>query len=79
MRKRRRAENNHVHLLVGGREVSTISQPDGIVLALGTRPENSLAEEITGHTFDLHVIGDALKPRRTLDAIEEGFDIGMRL
>jgi 2,4-dienoyl-CoA reductase-like NADH-dependent reductase (Old Yellow Enzyme family)/thioredoxin reductase len=45
---------------------------DTIVLAMGVRPDHSLAEELKEFVPQVFVIGDALKPRKALEAIAEG-------
>ncbi|TDT63257.1 FAD-dependent oxidoreductase [Fonticella tunisiensis] len=49
---------------------------DTIILALGVKPNSSLAKELEGKT-EVKVIGDALKIRNALDAVREGFLAGM--
>jgi 2,4-dienoyl-CoA reductase (NADPH2) len=51
---------------------------DSIVMATGSKSENRLAS-IKDLAPELYVIGDAKKPRNALDAIKEGFLIGLRL
>jgi len=43
---------------------------------LDTRSNDLLSGEIAGIVPEIHVIGDALKPGKALEAIAEGFDIG---
>lgn len=52
---------------------------DAIVFALGARSNDSLVEELKPFIPKIHVIGDACKPRKALEAIAEGFEIGMRI
>ncbi len=52
---------------------------DSIVLAAGSRPENALLEKIGDLAPEIHVIGDAKKPRNVLAAIREGFELGLKL
>jgi len=49
---------------------------DSLVVALGTRPDRSLADELeaAGAGIAVTVIGDARSPRKALEAIREGFD-----
>ncbi len=54
-------------------------EADSIVIAAGSRSENSLADKIRHLVPELHVIGDAKKPRRALDAIREGFLTGLEI
>ena len=68
-------ENNEVLILRGGKE-ERLKNLDAVILALGTRSNDLLSSEIAGIVQEVHVIGDALKPRKALEAIVEGFDIG---
>lgn len=52
---------------------------DTVVLAVGAQPERSLAEELEGKVAELHVIGDAVKPRKVTEAVREGFDLALTL
>lgn len=52
---------------------------DTVVLALGSRSNTRLYEEIKGKVADLYLIGDAQKPRTILDAIHEGFELACRI
>lgn len=47
---------------------------DFMVLAAGARPNNKLVDEIKAAGFEVHVIGDALEPRKILDAVHQGFE-----
>jgi len=51
---------------------------DSLVVALGTRPDRSLVDELeaAGAGIAVTVIGDARSPRKALEAIREGFDAG---
>jgi len=44
---------------------------DSVVLAIGSKSETKLAEQLKDVIDDLVVIGDAVKPRKALDAIED--------
>jgi len=59
-----------------GRE-ETINGLDAVVLAVGIKPVNKLFGETKGKIVELHVIGDAKEQRKALDAIAEGFSVGM--
>jgi len=59
-----------VVIIRDGQEETIIA--DSIVLALGTTPVNQLTEELKGKVAEIHVIGDANKPRKVIDAIYEG-------
>ncbi|MBI5444674.1 MAG: FAD-dependent oxidoreductase [Deltaproteobacteria bacterium] len=49
-------------------------EADTVVLALGSRPNDELAAELSGWIADLTVIGDAVKPKKMLDAIREAYE-----
>jgi len=50
-----------------------------VVIAVGVRSNRSLVDAIEGSTLEMHVIGDALEPRKAIDAVREGFEIGRAL
>ncbi|MBT3260156.1 MAG: NADH:flavin oxidoreductase, partial [Deltaproteobacteria bacterium] len=52
---------------------------DTVVLAAGSKAENELVDEIGDQVPEIHVIGDAKKPRNVLAAIREGFQLGLTL
>ncbi len=49
---------------------------DTIIAAMGTRPDNALAEELKELNMTLHVIGDAKQARKIRNAITEAREIG---
>ena len=70
-----------------GRVVYTDSQgkdvtipADSVILAMGSRPENSLAKSLEEAGIDnLRVIGDANKIGRIGDALDSGFALACEL
>ena len=52
---------------------------DTIVLAPGVEPVNELAETLAGKVPEIFVIGDAVKIRKALDAIAEGYMTGLKI
>ena len=48
---------------------------DTVVLAIGAAANNPLQEALEGKVKELHVIGDAVTPRKLTEAIREGFDL----
>jgi len=52
---------------------------DTIVLATGTKQNNLLMEEIKGKSIPTFVIGDAKEPRKAVQAIAEGVEIGRNI
>ena len=59
-------------VVVRNGQEETIGGADSIVLALGVRPVNELAEQLKGKVAEIHVIGDAKEPRKAWDAVQEG-------
>jgi NAD(H)-dependent 7beta-hydroxy-3-oxo-delta4-cholenoic acid oxidoreductase len=49
---------------------------DLVVLAMGATSVNQIAEIVKDKVAEVHVIGDAKKPRMALEAIDEGREIG---
>ncbi len=54
-------------------------EADTIVLAVGAIPQSDLVREFEGLAPELHVIGDAKEIRNALDAVREGFMLGLRI
>jgi 2,4-dienoyl-CoA reductase-like NADH-dependent reductase (Old Yellow Enzyme family)/thioredoxin reductase len=52
---------------------------DSVILAVGSRPNDSLVELLRGKVEEIYVIGDASKPRKAIDAIHEGALVGRRI
>jgi 2,4-dienoyl-CoA reductase (NADPH2) len=49
---------------------------DYVIVAFGAVPYNPLEEEIRKKFKNYFVIGDAVKPRKIMDAVSEGFFVG---
>ena len=52
---------------------------DTIVLAAGMKSVNVLEEPLKAKIPEVYVIGDALAPRKAVDAIEEGARVGLKI
>jgi len=52
---------------------------DTIVLACGVKPKDELSKQMQGKVKEVHVIGDAAKARRGLEAIRSGSEMGRKL
>jgi NAD(H)-dependent 7beta-hydroxy-3-oxo-delta4-cholenoic acid oxidoreductase len=61
----------------GGRR--TLTGFDAVVLALGARPLDRLSGAARDLGITAYVIGDAKAPRQALEAIAEGFEIGLAI
>ena len=56
---------------------TTVTFPvETVVMAVGVRANRSLQEALQEMPLELHVIGDAKRPRKALEAIQEGFTVG---
>lgn len=67
----RAISGNEVSYVKDGEEVKFWG--DTIVLAMGSKPENGLYEDLRNRIVNLHLIGDAKEPRQIIDAVSEGF------
>ncbi|MEN8171842.1 MAG: FAD-dependent oxidoreductase [Chloroflexota bacterium] len=57
-----------------------ISLPiETIVIAVGVESNRELSIALEGSDFEIHMIGDAVEPRKVIDAIWEGFKIGNQI
>lgn len=52
---------------------------DTIVLAVGMKSNDTLANEIKGKVATIYSIGDCVKPQRIVQAIKSGFDVAREL
>jgi 2,4-dienoyl-CoA reductase-like NADH-dependent reductase (Old Yellow Enzyme family)/NAD(P)-dependent dehydrogenase (short-subunit alcohol dehydrogenase family) len=57
-------------------EPGRIEGVDSVVLAGGRKPDNGLAAELSAQGLQVHLIGDALSPRRMLHATLDGARLG---
>jgi len=49
-----------------------------VIIALGLRADHSLADALADR-YEVHMIGDCVEPRDALDAVREGFEVGLKL
>ena len=61
---------------IDGTEIK-IGPADTIVMAIGAKSVNSLTKELEGKVPQVLTIGDALKVRKALEAVEEGYRAGL--
>jgi 2,4-dienoyl-CoA reductase-like NADH-dependent reductase (Old Yellow Enzyme family)/thioredoxin reductase len=50
-----------------------------VVVAVGVSANRELADGLEGSGLEYHVIGDAVEPRRVLEAVSEAFEVAMNL
>jgi 2,4-dienoyl-CoA reductase-like NADH-dependent reductase (Old Yellow Enzyme family)/thioredoxin reductase len=59
---------------------STIRFPiETVIMAVGVRSNRDLAGVLQYSGLEIHVIGDAFQPRMALEAIREGFEVGLKI
>lgn len=68
---------NAVTVMRGGKEESVSA--DAVVLALGATPNNALFKLAKEKFSAIYSVGDCVKPRKALEAIHEGFDVGLNV
>jgi 2,4-dienoyl-CoA reductase (NADPH2) len=66
-----------VVVVVDGEE--RLIEVDTVVLATGVSPRTSLYQSLRDRVSELHLIGDAKRPRKAYDAMHEGFEVGMAI
>ena len=64
-------EPDGVRAALEGRE-EKIGSMDQVVMAVGMKPVNGLQIVLEELNMDFKVVGDAVKPRRIIEAVEEG-------
>jgi len=52
---------------------------DRVILAMGARSVNVLSDKIKDKVAEVYVIGDAKQPRKAVEAIAEGAEVGRRI
>ena len=52
-------------------------EADTVVIAAGAIPETGLAASLKGKVPEIHSIGDCVEPRRILEAVGEGYRVGL--
>jgi NADPH-dependent 2,4-dienoyl-CoA reductase/sulfur reductase-like enzyme len=67
-----------VKFIKEGKE-NSIKGMDNIIIAMGAKSVNELSEKIRGDVRELYIIGDASEPRKVLDAIREGAELGRNI
>jgi len=67
----KKIEESSVTVLIEGRE-QILSPVDQVITAVGLKPHNELKEILQARKIHHFIIGDALQPRRIIEATEEG-------
>jgi NADH dehydrogenase FAD-containing subunit len=61
----------------GGKEERL--EGETIVMALGSKPNREMFENLESNSQEVIWIGDCVKPRKAIEAIHEGFRAGLRV
>jgi len=54
-------------------------EADTVVLSFWRKAETRLHDELQGKVKEIHLIGDALSPRRLIDAFYEGYKVAAEI
>ncbi|MFX0066724.1 MAG: FAD-dependent oxidoreductase [Candidatus Hermodarchaeota archaeon] len=60
-------------------ENGDLLRADTVVIAVGTDPNNELANQLKEFVPEVYSIGDSVKPRKAIEAIHEGVEIGRKI
>ena len=52
---------------------------DTVVLAVGAKEDNALGLALEGKIPGLYKVGDCLKPQKVKQAVEDGFNAGLKI
>ncbi len=52
---------------------------DTVIIAAGSEPNTEFFEKIRGKVSEAYLIGDSFNPKRILEAIAEGFEVGLKI
>ncbi|MGE5370633.1 MAG: FAD-dependent oxidoreductase [Solirubrobacterales bacterium] len=57
----------------------SVIKADTVVIAVGSKANRELYEQLKDTAPEVYPIGDAVRPRKAMEAIQEGFEIGNRI
>lgn len=58
---------------------SKVVSADMVVLAVGMKPDRELLEALTTGKMEVYAIGDSVAPRKIMQAISQGFQVGIHI
>lgn len=73
----KRIEEDRVTVEVDGKEMEIPA--DTVIIAAGSCPENQLYDELEGSGMEVYLIGDAKQARKAIEAIQEGYEVGLQM
>lgn len=62
-----------------GDKVEEIRGMDTIIIAMGAKSVEDLSDKLNGRVPEVYVIGDARSPRKALEAVTEGAEVGRQI
>ena len=68
-----------VTVRTAGGEIEVLPPVESVILAVGTRPEDSLAGELTRRGYEVRVVGDAAGPGQVLHAVRTAWEAAAAL
>jgi len=72
-----RVDNSQADVLIKCKEHGT--KGDFSIVSVKQIVNDRLSKEIENAGLPCHIVGDALRPRKALEAIEEGYGAGMKI
>jgi 2,4-dienoyl-CoA reductase-like NADH-dependent reductase (Old Yellow Enzyme family)/thioredoxin reductase len=76
--KVKRIEGQTIIVERAGKEIE-LEKMDGIVLSIGYRSDDRLFRSLKAGVHEIFSIGDCVKPRKAFEAIQEGFEVGLKV
>lgn len=73
----RRIEPDRVIVEVDGKEEEIPA--DTVIIAAGSCPDSALYGELKESGMEVYLIGDAKEARKAIEAIQEGYEVGLRI
>lgn len=77
--KARVAEIRDGEIVVEHKGAAGVLSASTVVIAAGSEPDAETLNRYRGNVLECYVIGDAARPRSFLEAIAEGFEIGLKI
>lgn len=66
-------------VIVNRAEKKEVIGMDTLVLAVGTRADKKLFEELQGKVSELYAVGDCVEAREAFEAIQEGYSVALKI
>ena len=73
----KRIEEDGVVVTVGGREEKIPA--DNVIIAVGACPAGELYDELKETDMEVYLVGDAKEARKAIEAIQEAYEVGLKI